>query len=402
MISHFRVENYKLLSKVDIPLTPIHVIVGENDSGKTSLLEAISAYCRSAKPECNVPWPFEGKWQHGELVYLKASEPCIDLEARVEGPWSGQIRSITYGFKIRFSAPAEHGFNVADEWCNVADGWGAEGARIHILSTNQAFTGVALRAQLTPAQRGHLELDEIAALIGSCGIYRFEPRMMALPTALDPTRRYRMDQDGFGLPTLLDDIVGDNAKKFVEMSDEFCRYLPEFSRIRLETEIGRQRTYEPTGLTSWGEAAMGKGIYLETATGGTIRAQQASDGALLFLGFLSLLYTPNPPKVLLIEEPEKGVYPKRLAQIVGLLKRMIEDPGGREIPQIIFTTHSPYVLSHFQPEEVTFMSRQGDHAIARPLRDAPHIQERLAGGEFYLGELWYNLDEEELFPDVQA
>jgi len=38
--------------------------------------------------------------------------------------------------------------------------------------------------------------------------------------------------------------------------------------------------------------------------------------------------------------------------------------------------------------------------VARPLRDAPHIDERLAGGEFYLGELWYNLDEEELFQDA--
>jgi hypothetical protein len=34
---------------------------------------------------------------------------------------------------------------------------------------------------------------------------------------------------------------------------------------------------------------------------------------------------------------------------------------------------------------------------ARPLRQAPNILERLGSGEFYLGELWYNLSEEELF-----
>ena len=38
--------------------------------------------------------------------------------------------------------------------------------------------------------------------------------------------------------------------------------------------------------------------------------------------------------------------------------------------------------------------------LRRPLRDAPHIDERLGDGEFYLGELWYNLDEEELFQDA--
>ena len=81
-----------------------------------------------------------------------------------------------------------------------------------------------------------------------------------------------------------------------------------------------------------------------------------------------------------------------------LLRRMI-DEAGEKAPQIVFTTHSPYVLSFFQPDEVTFMSRGDDGSVrARPLRGAPNIQERLEG--FYLGELWYNLSEEELFADA--
>jgi predicted ATP-dependent endonuclease of OLD family len=88
-----------------------------------------------------------------------------------------------------------------------------------------------------------------------------------------------------------------------------------------------------------------------------------------------------------------------LEEIVRLLKRIIESRGECDVPQIIFTTHSPYVLSQFRPEEVTLMSRRGNSVIARSLADAPHIEDRLAGDEFYLGELWYNLDEEELFSD---
>ncbi|HUT91400.1 MAG TPA: hypothetical protein VMY37_18015 [Thermoguttaceae bacterium] len=72
-------------------------------------------------------------------------------------------------------------------------------------------------------------------------------------------------------------------------------------------------------------------------------------------------------------------------------------------PQIIQTTHSPYVLSFFEPEEVTFLSRSKDGpdapVRARPLRDAPNIKERM-GSEFYLGELWYNLSEEDLFGEL--
>jgi hypothetical protein len=62
------------------------------------------------------------------------------------------------------------------------------------------------------------------------------------------------------------------------------------------------------------------------------------------------------------------------------------------------------VLSFFEPEEVTLLSRESDKpdapVRARPLRDAPSIRERL-GNDFYLGELWYNLSEGELFGDAK-
>ena len=113
---------------------------------------------------------------------------------------------------------------------------------------------------------------------------------------------------------------------------------------------------------------------------------------------------PEPPTLLLIEEPENGIYPKRLAEVIQLLKKLVCRSEGAAFPQVILSTHSPYLLSFFEPEEVTFLSRPpGDPdgpVRARPLRDAPNIHERLAGGEFYLGELWYNLSEEELFGDA--
>ena len=49
MLTHFKVSNYKCLVDVELPLTPIHVIIGQNDSGKTSLLEAMLALSRSAE-----------------------------------------------------------------------------------------------------------------------------------------------------------------------------------------------------------------------------------------------------------------------------------------------------------------------------------------------------------------
>ena len=57
-----------------------------------------------------------------------------------------------------------------------------------------------------------MELDRIAEIIGSSSLYRLDARMMATPAAIDPLRRFRMDYDGFGLPTLLDDLLGHDPR----------------------------------------------------------------------------------------------------------------------------------------------------------------------------------------------
>lgn len=173
-----------------------------------------------------------------------------------------------------------------------------------------------------------------------------------------------------------------------------------FCTVRARGRSNSRRSYDPAGLHGSRKTA-GKGVWFETQARQSVRAQQASDGAILFLGLLALAFVPEPPNVLLLEEPENGIYPKRLGEVIRLLKSMSSRRGGLRLPQIVLTTHSPYVLSFFEPEEVTVLSRppgEPDGPVrARPLRDAPNIRERLGGGEFYLGELWYNLSEEDLF-----
>jgi predicted ATPase len=396
MITRFRVKNYKSLVDVDIPLTPIHVIIGQNDTGKTSLLEAILAYCRSADASYTLADSFEGNWQAIELV-THPEAPLISLEADLEGKIlfaskrpQAEIQRNTYGFNVEFMSQ--------DRSCLLYNEWSSSGP------ITEVDRGVRTKvsARVNPginSESKRKELFAIAELIGSAAMYRLDPRLMKMPAAFDEKRRYRMDPDGFGLSTLLDDILGDDPESFLRLSKTFCGYFPQFKNIRLQTEKAMSRQTDASGVPS-SSPSTGKGIYFEHTSGFFMRAQQASDGAVLFLGFLALTAVGKPPSVLLIEEPETGVYPKRLGEIIHILKQLTIKNGDLPVPQIIFTTHSPYVLSYFSPEEVTLMSRVGNTVIARPLRDAPNIYERLGGGAFYLGEVWYNIPEEELFQDA--
>src|SRR5712671_196689 len=78
VMTRFGVTNYKCLEHVDIPLTPIHVIIGQNDAGKTSLLEAMLAFFRSSQQKLQQAFP--GKWKGDELVFEKAATPMIEFQ----------------------------------------------------------------------------------------------------------------------------------------------------------------------------------------------------------------------------------------------------------------------------------------------------------------------------------
>lgn len=104
-VSRFSVKNYKCLGNVDIPLTPVHVLIGQNDAGKTSLLEAMAAFC--APPE-ELAETFPVPWKDRELVYHGSPEPRVDLWAE----WSasdGETLPVSnpktrYGFSVDFSS----------------------------------------------------------------------------------------------------------------------------------------------------------------------------------------------------------------------------------------------------------------------------------------------------------
>jgi len=392
-LSRFGVKRYKCLGEIEIPLTPIHVLIGENDAGKTSLLEAIAALHASSEKVLRDVFP--APWEGRELVLHGASEASVELW----GQWrssADDVPTFQYGICVDFPAKGKNYSNLV-EWIERPS---EERRALPQHSPAASLLKWWKKGQKLPEQ-ALPDLAIVDRALKPAHKYAFDAKLMAVPAATELARKFRLDPDGFGLPTLLQDILGYDPSEFIKLRTEFCRFFPQFKNLRVESENAVRRHYGEAGIVVRSDAAVGNAIHFETKTGESVRAQQASDGAILFLGFLALAHLPQPPNLLLIEEPENGIYPKRLGEVIRMLKEMVHRSDGVPFPQIILSTHSPYVLSFFEPEEVTFLSRPPDDpngpVRARPLREAPNIAERLAGGEFYLGELWYNLSEEDLF-----
>ena len=355
MIEEFYVNNYKCLVDVRLPLTPMHVIIGQNDSGKTSLLEAMLALSRSVGSPLADAFP--GEWQDRELVYAGAEKTSLEFEVHF-GVIRGKAHCQTaYHLEVEFGGGRS---------CRRIDEWFENPNRILINELSQVGRGCAPSRSESERFEGLSRFDRRATRSRE----PLSPRssVMAIPAAIDPRRKFRMDPDGFGLFTLLDDILGYDPERFLALRRRFLRVLPQFRSVRIESVQALHRQFQENGQHRPGRWT-GKGIFFETTHGRAIRAQQASDGAILFLGLLALIHSPEPPKLLLIEEPEKGVYPKRLEEVISLIRRLQESPSGQAAPQIIMTTHSPYLLSSFHPDEVTLMVRRdGETGRSRLVR----------------------------------
>jgi len=130
-------------------------------------------------------------------------------------------------------------------------------------------------------------------------------------------------------------------------------------------------------------------MFFEDKEGHRFGVQNVSDGTLRFLGLCFLIISNrrdeasgDPPPLLIIEEPENGIF-------VGHLKPLFEklDPSGNQ-GQFVFTSHNPYFIDLFDGalDGLHVIKSLGNYsAVTKP--DPARIQERL--GKFSLGEMHF-------------
>ena len=205
-----------------------------------------------------------------------------------------------------------------------------------------------------------------------------------------------MNPDGFGLALFLDDILGFNRKRFGELEERFRSIFPEIRSIQLRRQKAFRSPIEPDQITK-PQQAEGKGLYFELqTTNQSVPASQASDGVLLVLAYLAVLFSPEPPRLLLVEEPENGIHPKRLTDVMNILREVAKEQPHT---QVLLTTHSPYALDLFEnPSDVTLCTKGDDGAISiTPLAESTTVKEQLS--IFSLGEIWTAEGDESLAAD---
>jgi predicted ATPase len=113
-----------------------------------------------------------------------------------------------------------------------------------------------------------------------------------------------------------------------------------------------------------------------------VLARFASDGTLKLLAYLSILYDPDPPQLIGIEEPENYLHPR-------LLPELAEECRQATVrTQLLVSSHSPFFVNALRPEEVWVLYRNEEgYTQARRAADMLGIPEFISEGA-QLGDLW--------------
>ncbi len=419
MLTGFSIRNFKNLAEVPpsegelIPFGPINVLIGPNGSGKSSLLQAIDFLRAFLRSSVEVYLQERG-WEANDLPNLRNTSKSIrweltaELDADEEGHGAGH-----YHYIVTFRPKGP--LNVARELLEWTPPGGDPVKLIDrneqqyaLMSprtnTHQTFAMTGLPASvISPGKSRKLPESGPLAMLGlpasimsrlDQSIHRWaHPEILRFRDWIEGFRSYliwdpkvlrrpdrgkegELGPSGEHLAVLIGRLKDQRPREFERLVRRLRRLFPNLTDLSV---TGRG--------WGWREIRLHEGENPEVI----YNSRQMSDGILRLLAITSLLYLDRIPPLITLEEPENGVHPQLVREVVQILREItLRKPPNR--CQVFFTTHSPYVLDEFidHPEQVYLMDRPKPLAGATVVRlsDKRELQVARETFEQSLGEAW--------------
>ena len=380
VIESLRVKNYRALKDLDLrPLTPFTVLVGPNGSGKSTVFDVFAFLSECFTVGLRKAWDRRGRFR--ELRSRDSSGPIVfELKYR-EAPIQGRPSpKITYHLAIDEDASGPF---VAEEWLrwtrrqrgrpfrflNFADGYGE-------------VTSGELPEEEDERIPETLESRELLA-VSTLGQLAKNPRVVALRRFItgwylsylsaDSTRgipeagpQERLSQTGDNLPNVVQYLKERHPDRLQAIINVLTSRVPRLERVDAELLADGRLMLQV------------KDAPFERP----ILARYASDGTLKLLAYLTILYDPEPPQLVGIEEPENQLYPSLLPILAE------ECQAASERSQLMVTTHSPFFVNGLRPEQTWALWRDhSGYTQARRAADIDGVTDFMDTGA-QLGQLW--------------
>lgn len=365
MLTRIELKNFRGHVHTTVPLTRFTLLVGDNAVGKTSVLESVSLVSGA------VADARRGAQDATDWSLMQRSGATDDTELALCGD-----DEAVWSFHLVVPAPRRS----RDSWVYTA----SSGDK----TTTGDRPGLS-RAESDPMMPAHYWAQPPR-------LHRFDARRIAAPSHSDETVP-TLGVDGYGLATVLKELKANDDRRFHDVVTAATTVVPslrelKFRRVAETLEVPRivqidgQRVTVPEATR-----VVSDELLVRFADTDWLPARVASEGTLLTLAILALAHAQAAPRVVLLDDIDRGLHPRAQGELVSVLRHVLDN---LPLLQCIATSHSPYIVDSFEPDAVVVLGRPGGGpVVARRLSEHPdeRLRAALTTGEFLTasGPGWY-------------
>ena len=305
MIETITVKNFKSITDMTLSIGNVNVFIGANGSGKSNILEAIAMVAaeRSAQIEVN------SMIQKG----IRIAKPDLMISSFYGQPSNSTINvniSGTEGERIKYAVT-----NLAPE--DIYSTWNAPWS--------------------TGARRGNIKeavekTDKLREYLSKYLIYSLS--INALRGLTSDSLQYPLGLNGEGLDVLLNNIPKEEIMQIKESAKDYISWIEDI--FFDSEEIYKMQGYKLGRSKSnlyFRDKFMQKKNNL-------FSAENANEGALELLFYLTLFISRKTPDFFAIDNIENGLNPR----LCRFLMKKICELAVKNGKQVLITTHNPAIL----------------------------------------------------------
>jgi predicted ATPase len=354
MIDYIEIQGFKSIKIMQLELKPINVFIGSNGAGKSNFISFFKMLHAIFNMQLQ-RYVMEEKTDNILYFGRKMTESMFGKLIFTE---DGQNNN-AYWFKL--AQTKEGGLYIATEASgfNISKNDNREGYNCFsnndesIIPESNSFRNNFLKRYLSNIQTYHFHDTSATSM---------------LRRECDINDNDSLKTDGRNLPAFLYYLQEEHPKVFKRLVKTINQIAPYIDRFILQPKKLNKNEIE----LRWVE----KGD-LDS----NFSAYQFSDGTLRFIALATVLMQPEPPAVIVIDEPELGLHPQAIQKLAGLIKL------ASNKTQLIISTQSVNLVDSFKPNDIVTVDRSiiENQSIFKRLDEY-----KLKGWleEHTLGELW--------------
>ncbi len=350
-VTAITVEGFKSIRSQRIDIRDLNVLVGPNGGGKSNFIGALEMLGRIVEGDLSL---FVGRSGGAAGLLFDGAKGKMRLELVFPPSSYRAVLAPSSADELVFEAESVsyHGEGHGSPWTGSVGRPGQRETGLHRVSNE--------------GRRGSATAQLVIEVLKGCRVYHFHDT-----SANAPVKQFSSAADNLSLGHDASNLAAyllrlrDDAPDQYDAIQRTVRLVAPF----LRTFVLREERSDQIRLR-WRPADSDR----------VFSANALSDGTLRFICLATLLLGPELPQLVVLDEPELGLHPYAITQLVGLLQQAVARGS-----QVLLATQSVTLMNQFELADLVVVERQrGESVFHRPEEAA--LRQWL--DEYSLGELW--------------